>query len=510
MNLNSDLIDKTLLENEIRNVKYKYSKRDTLYLNDDNEQIRIKREVSDITNAAPNNTIFNINYRSHNLNTGEEFYSNILQNEISEKEILRFSNKFFKNIIKTKHESQVYGSSYNKFFYYTYDLHAGDQKPGYCNHVTKYPDMENESLYVIINDLISVEFYEPDSDYYYSKSKIYFDKTRTLSDYHYINSQNKRYFYDYLDPLYKQYDGLIHRIKATFPFEPHFEVPDHAAQYPYKIRLKGSYKDSFKFNYSSQGAEVPDHVNKNLYGIYSHGADYRFTKLINIFSPDDKNFTGWTHEHNGTKMSTNKGYADEHWSVGENPQFMFGSDDLGIINTDELKTISNEDLRFIENWYTFNNKNNKKNYFGIISNKKILNIFNPFLNNKFLYGLFYNYSNLETKHYCCGRYVKRWGQNENHGSATQPNWVWQYYWDEIDYYSKDKYNYGMHCGYGLNETINRSDNLGITKLSKSKLSISIIKKNNNYAFLNTNNKLQINTFHFSIPKTFTIEDHFIL
>ena len=43
-------------------------------------------------------------------------------------------------------------------------------------------------------------------------------------------------------------------------------------------------------------------------------------------------------------MSTNKGYADEHWSVGENPQFMFGSDDLGIINTDELKTISNEDL----------------------------------------------------------------------------------------------------------------------------------------------------------------------
>ena len=508
MTLNSDLIDKTLLENEIRNVKYKYSKRDTLYLNDDNEQIRIKREVSGVTNAAPNNTIFNINYTSHNLNTGEEFYNNNLPNETSEKEILRFSNKFFKNIIKTKRDSQVYGSSYNKFFYYRYQLNAGNQKPGYSNHVTKYPDMEQESLYVIITDPEKVEFYEPDS--YDSKARIYFDKTRTLSDYHYINSQKKRYFYDYLDPLYKQYDGLIHRIKATFPFEPHFEVvSDHAAQYPYKIRLKGSYKDSFKFNYPSQGAEVPDHVDKNLYGIYSHGADYRFSKLINIFGPNN-DFPGWIHEHNGTKMSTNIGYADEHWSVGENPQFMFGSDDLGIINTDELKTISNEDLRFIENWYTFNNKNNKKNYFGIISNKKILNIFNPFLNDKFLYGLFYNYSNLETKHYYCGRYVKSWGQNENHGSATQPNYVWQYYWDEIDYYSKDKYNYGMHCGYGLNETINRPDNLGITKLSKSKLPISIIKKNNNYAFLNTNNKLITNTFHFSIPKTFTIENHSIL
>ena len=508
MNLNSDLIDKTLLENEIRNVKYKYSKRDTLYLNDDNEQIRIIRYFSDITNFSSNNTIFNINYTSHNLNTGEEFYNNNLPNETSEKEILRFSNKFFKNIIKTKHESQVYGSSYNKFFHYNHILEEGNQKPGYINHVTRYPDMENESLYEIITDPENVEFYEPDSDYY-SKARIYFDKTRTLSDYHYINSQKKRYFYDYLDPLYKQYDGLIHRIKATFPFEPHFEVLDHAAQYPYKIRLKGSYKDSFKFNYPSQGAEVPDHVDKNLYGIYSHGADYRFTKLINI-AGSDNDFTGWTHEHNGTKMSTNKGYADEHWSVGENPQFMFGSDDLGIINTDELKTISNEDLRFIENWYTFNNKNNKKNYFGIISNKKILNIFNPFLNDKFLYGLFYNYSNLETKHYYCGRYVKRWGQNENHGSATQPNYVWQDYWDEIDYYSKDKYNYGMHCGYGLNETINRPDNLGKTKLSKSKLPISIIKKNNNYAFLNTNNKLKISTFHFSIPKTFTIENNFIL
>ena len=118
MNLNSDLIDKTLLENEIRNVKYKYSKRDTLYLNDDNEQIRIKREVSDITNAAANNTIFNINYTSHNLNTGEEFFNSNLPNETSEKEILKFSNKFFKNIIKTKRDSRVYGSSYNKFFYY--------------------------------------------------------------------------------------------------------------------------------------------------------------------------------------------------------------------------------------------------------------------------------------------------------------------------------------------------------------------------------------------------------
>lgn len=501
MNLNSDLIDKTLLENEIRNVKYKYSKRDTLYLNDDNEQIRIKRKFSDITNGDENEKIFNIDYKPHNLNTGEEINSSDLPNETSEKEILRFSNKFFKNIIKTKHDSEVYGSSYNKFFSYEYILQEGDQKPGYINHVTSYPGMENESLYEIITNPEEVEFYGP--TYSYAKARIYFDKTRTLSDYHYINSQKKRYFYDYLDPLYKQYDGLIHRIKATFPFEPHF-VAISDALYPYKIILKGSYKDSFKFNYPSQGAEVPDHVDKNLYGIYSHGADYRFTKLINIFGSDN-DFTGWTHEHNGTKMSTNKGYADEHWSVGENPQFMFGSDDLGIINTDELKTISNEDSRFIENWYTFNNK---KNYFGIISNKKILNIFNPFLDGQFLYGLFYNYSNLETKHYYCGRYVKRWGQNENHGSATKPNYVWQYYWDEIDYYSKDKYNYGMHCGYGFN-TINRSDNLGITKLSKSKLPISIIKKNNNYAFLNTNNKFQINPYHYRIPEVFIIENLFI-
>lgn len=507
MNLNSDLIDKTLLENEIRNVKYKYSKRDTLFLNDDNEKIRIKREYSE-TNASENEKIFNIDYKLYNLNTGENFFSQYLISEISEKEILRFSNKFFKNIIKTKRVLDVYGSSYNKFFIYSFLLQEGDQKPYGINHVTNYPGVEHESLSEIITDPENETYYVPTADYYDSKARIYFDKTRTLSDYHYINSQNKRYFYDYLDPLYKQYDGLIHRIKATFPFEPHFEDAPGFLN-PYRIILKGSYKDSFKFNYPSQGAEVPDHVDKNLYGIYSHGADYRFTKLINIFGSDN-DFTGWTHEHNGTIISTNKGYADEHWSVGENPQFMFGSDDLGIINTDELETISNEDLRFIENWYTFNNKNNKKNYFGIISNKKILNIFNPFLNNKFLYGLFFNYSNSETKHYCCGRYVKRWGQNENHGSATQPDYVWQYYWDEIDYYSKDKYNYGMHCGYGLNETINRSDNLGITKLSKSKLSISIIKKNNNYAFLNTNNKLRINTFHFSIPKTFTIENHSIL
>lgn len=93
-----------------------------------------------------------------------------------------------------------------------------------------------------------------------------------------------------------------------------------------------------------------------------------------------------------------------------------------------------------------------------------------------------------------------------------------YYWDEIDYYSEDKYNYGMHCGYALEKTVNESDNLAITILSKSKLPISIIKKNNNHAFLNTNYKLQkgysptdpSSLQNLVIPEDFIINDLFIL
>ena len=484
MNLNSDLIDKTLLENEIRNVKYKYSKRDTLYLNDDNEQIRIKREVSDITNAAPNNTIFNINYRSHNLNTGEELNSDILQNEISEKEILRFSNKFFKNIIKTKHESQVYGSSYNKFFCYTYDLRAGDQKPEYINHVTKYPDIERRNVIrTPISDTSNKKFYGELFDFN-RKGRIYFDNITTLSDYHYVLSRKKRDFRDY----FNDNNDIFTKIDATYPFKPmmlYSAYPDHNDYET--ILLKGSYKDSFKFNYPSQGASVPDHVDKNLHGIYSRGADYRYNKLLNIDKPT---FTGWTHNHNGEKITTHAGRIDSHWIVGENQQFMFGSD-FDINNDENIKAalldIRKQDLRFIENWHTFNDKNN---YFGIMTYKKLLNIHNPFIYETRVQKILYNYSNIENKHYNCGRYAKSWGQNENVGSATQPNWVWKYYWDEIDYYSEDKYNYGMHCGYALEKTVNESDNLAITILSKSKLPISIIKKNNNHAFLNTNYKLQ--------------------
>lgn len=512
MNLNSDLIDKTLLENEIRNVKYKYSKRDTLYLNDDNEQIRIKREVSDITNAAANNTIFNINYTCHNLNTGEEFYNNNLSNETSEKEILKFSNKFFKNIIKTKRDSRgVYGSSYNKFFYYNCQLHEGDQKPEYINHVTHYPDIERRNVIrTPISDTSNKNFYKL-LGIAASKARIYFNSRQALTNYHYVLSRKKRDFRDY----FNDNNDIFTKIDATYPFKPISYGPTDPGLVGETIGLKGSYKDSFKFNYPSQGASVPDHVDKNLNGIYSYGAGYRYNKLLNIDKPT---FTGWTHAHNDELITTHSGNINSHWIVGENQQFMFGSD-FDINNDENIKAalldIRKQDLRFIENWQTFNDKNN---YFGIMTYKKLLNIHNPFIYVTRVQKILYNYSNIENKHYNCGRYAKSWGRNENVGSATQPNWVWKYYWDEIDYYSEDKYNYGMHCGYALDKTINESDNLGITILSKSKLPISIIKKNNNHAFLNTNYKLQkgysptdtSNLQNLVIPEDFSIKNSMII
>ena len=514
MNLNSDLIDKTLLENEIRNVKYKYSKRDTLFLNEDNEKIRIKREVSGITNAAANNTIFNINYTSHNLNTGEEFFSSDLPNETSEKEILKFSNKFFKNIIKTKRDSRVrvyYGSSYNKFFYYNHKLEEGDQKPGQVNHVIYYA-VERQEITTSISDTSNKNFYKL-LGIAANKARIYFSNRTTmaaLTNYHYVLSRKKRDFRDYFNN-----NTIFTEIDATYPFKPISYGPSGPGLVEETIGLRGSYKNSFKFNYPSQGAVVPDHVDKNLNGIYSYGAGYRYNKLLNINKPT---FTGWTHNHNGELITTHTGRIDSHWIVGENQQFMFGSD-FQIDNSEDYKValldIRKQDLRFIENWQTFKNINN---YFGIISNKKILNILNPFTNNTRVQKILYNYSNIENKHYNCGRYAKSWGRNENHGSATRPNWVWTYYWDEIDYYSEDKYNYGMHCGYALEKTINKSDNLGITILSKSKLPISIIKKNNNHAFLNTNYKLQkgysptdtSSLQNLVIPEDFSIKNSMII
>lgn len=512
MNLNSDLIDKTLLENEIRNVKYKYSKRDTLYLNDDNERIRIKRKFSDITNADENEKIFNIDYKSHNLNTGEEFHSSNSNstNETSEKEILRFSNKFFKNIIKPKRNSQVYGSSYNKFFSYEYILQEGDQKPGYCNHVTTYPDIEDRQMSTSISDTSNKNFYKL-LGIAADKARIYFSYSRmALTDYHYVLSRKKRDFRDYFNN-----NTIFTEIDATYPFKPiSYCLPDPGLVGE-TIGLMGSYKDSFKFNYPSQGASVPDHVDKNLHGVYSYGAGYRYNKLLNIDKPT---FTGWTHVHNGELITTHSGNINSHWIVGENQQFMFGSD-FDINNDENIKAalldIRKQDLRFIENWHTFNDKNN---YFGIMTYKKLLNIYNPFLTGTRVQKILYNYSNIENKHYNCGRYAKSWGRYENDGSATQPYWVWKYYWDEIDYYSEDKYNYGMHCGYALEKTINESDNLGITILSKSKLPISIIKKNNNHAFLNTNYKLQkgysptdtSSLQNLVIPEDFSIKNSMII